>query len=232
MKKRLFCFWTGDNEMSENRKNNVENMKKLTEMEVILITKDNLNDWLIEPLHDGYQYLSSVHKADYLRTYFMHFYGCCYCDIKNPRSSYLKSFDEINSNENIYINGYKEISMGYSCVPKIHYDSKIHDYENIDEIIHTKPGFYSLVGNGAYIVRAQTPFTTEWYNNLLYIMNEKYDRLVENPAKEHRDKWGKNGSKYPFRWTELLGEIFHPLLYKYRDHVLKTLPRISCSNYK
>lgn len=230
MEKRLFCFWTGDNEMTKNRIDNLERMKK-TNMEIILITKDNLKDWLIEPLHDGYQYLSSVHKADYLRTYFMHFYGGCYCDIKDPKGSYLKPFEQLNSNENMYINGYKEITLAYSCVPRIHYDSNIHDYENIDEIIHTRPGFNSLVGNGAYIVKPKTPFTTEWYNNLLYVMDKKYDRLVKNPAKNHRDKWG-HASRYPFRWAELLGEIFHPLLYKYRDNVLQTLPRISTSNYK
>jgi len=132
----------------------------------------------------------------------------------------------------MYINGYKEISMGYSCVPRIHYDSNIHDYDNIDEIIHTKPGFYSLIGNCAYIVKPNTPFTTEWYNNLLYVMDQKYDILVENPAREHRDKRGKNGSRYPFRWTELLGEIFHPLIYKYRNHVMQTVPRPKCSDYK
>ena len=233
MDKRLFCFWTGDNKMTENRLRNLEKIKNITEMEVNLITKDNLNDWIIEPLHDGYQYLSSVHKSDYLRTYFMHFYGGCYCDIKDPRQSYLKAFNELNSNENMYINGYKELTPAYSCTPRIYYDSNIHDYENIDEIIHTRPGFDALVGNGAYIVRAKTPFTTEWYNNLIYVMDKKYDRLIKNPAKTHRDTYqGWGGNLYPFRWPELLGEIFHPLLYKYRNHVLQTLPQINCSNYR
>jgi hypothetical protein len=30
---------------------------------------------------------------------------------------------------------------------------------------------------------------------------------------------------YPFEWTEILGQIFHPLIYKYKDKVLQTLPK-------
>ena len=46
--------------------------------------------------------------------------------------------------------------------------------------------------------------------------------LVENPAQHPLDQTGVtlpdgNKSKYPLRWAEMLGEIFHPLIYNLRN---------------
>jgi hypothetical protein len=38
----------------------------------------------------------------------MHHYGGGYSDIKIPNGSWLKAFEEMNKNENIWINGYPE----------------------------------------------------------------------------------------------------------------------------
>jgi hypothetical protein len=80
----IYCFWTGDNEMSQNRLDGLHNLQTVSECEVILVTPQNLNQYILPdaPLHPGYKYLSETHKADYLRTYFMHFYGGGYSDIK------------------------------------------------------------------------------------------------------------------------------------------------------
>jgi len=232
MERRIFCFWTGNNELSENRLRNLDNMSIISDISTVLITENNLNEWLIEPLHPGYKYLSFVHRADYLRCYFMHFYGGGYCDIKHPGRSWLKAFNDIEKNENIYINGYPEISRSYGCVPRIHYDPDIHIDENIDKLIHEDPGFRYLIGNSSYIARPKTDFTKEWYNNLLRLMDKKYNLLQKYPAKHPRDKYGVNGSQYPLRWPELLAEIFVPLIYKYHNHVMQTLPRINNQNYQ
>ena len=73
----IYCFWTGNNEMSDNRIECLENLKNVSECNVLLITKYNLSNYILSdvPLHPAFQYLSETHKADYLRTYFMHFYG-------------------------------------------------------------------------------------------------------------------------------------------------------------
>ena len=64
---RLFCFWTGDEVMSNDRSKALPTLSN-TELKVIFLNKNNLFQWLLAdvPLHPSYNYLSSVHKADYL----------------------------------------------------------------------------------------------------------------------------------------------------------------------
>ena len=61
--------------MCENRKNALKELINISKCNVKLVTKCNLGNYILRhaPLHPAYQYLSETHKADYLRTYFMHF---------------------------------------------------------------------------------------------------------------------------------------------------------------
>ena len=234
VKRRVFTVWYGDDEMSQTRKNCFEQLKNTIgkDIELILITPNNINEWLVEPLHPGFEYLSLVHKADYLRTYLLHFHGGGYTDIKKLRKSWSGAFDVIQNDENIWIVGYKEISPGYSCVPFIQYDSEIHEYPDIDKRIHKSPGFDYLVGNCQYIIRPNTDFTKEWYNNMIRLMNKKYEELKKNPPDPSLcnapiARCSKDSQKsYPIHWNELLARIFHPLNYKYGKHVSRCLPHI------
>ena len=106
------------------------------------------------PLHPSYNYLSETHKADYLRTYFMHFYGGGYSDIKRTTDSWLKSFDDLDKS-NKWIIGYKEIDGGTAYGPSDNYKE--------------------LIGNCAYICKPNTPLTTEWYNEMISLLNKKID---------------------------------------------------------
>jgi hypothetical protein len=75
--KTIFVFWTGDNSMSVQRKECFNKLVNKSGCKVILTTRGNLNNWILPeaPLHPAFEYLSFTHKVDYLRTYFMHFYG-------------------------------------------------------------------------------------------------------------------------------------------------------------
>ncbi len=53
--------------------------------------------------HQAYAYLSEVNNADYLRTYFMRFYGGGYTDVKMHRGSWVSSFEKLNLNEHALI---------------------------------------------------------------------------------------------------------------------------------
>ncbi|MDO4764116.1 MAG: capsular polysaccharide synthesis protein [Flavobacteriaceae bacterium] len=77
IKEVVYCFWTGDNEITENRKRCLDEMKEKIGYPIVLITKDNLANYILpeHPLHKAYDFLSAVHKSDYLRAYFMHHYG-------------------------------------------------------------------------------------------------------------------------------------------------------------
>ena len=111
MERKIYCFWTGSNEMSENRRRSLDSMEEITGCKVLCIYKDDIKKYIIpeHPLHEAYEYLSETHKADYLRTYFMHFYGGGYSDIKRSSGSWLKAFDDLENSDK-WINGYSEIT--------------------------------------------------------------------------------------------------------------------------
>jgi hypothetical protein len=205
--------------MSDRRKSKFDTLKN-TKLNVILVTPDNLNKYIKEPLHEGYQYLSETHKADYLRTYFMHFIGGGYSDIKETKESWLPYVKLLESDPNLWCIGYKEVSNG---VPQIGDDIELtnklrNDYEK-------------LIGNGAYIFKPNTLLTKEWYSTMMKVMDSKLENLKKYPARNTEDVYSEE-YPYPLRWTELLGEIFHQTIYKYLDHINNSLPPPDFFNYR
>jgi len=205
MNNNIYCFWTGDNEMSEFRKQSLEQLKEVTGCNVILVTKKELSKYILpdQPLHEAYNYLSETHKADYLRTYFMNFYGEGYCDIKKTTGSWVDSFNKLN-NSDYWICGYKEIEGGVAYGPCI-------------------DKYNELVGNGSYICKPQTELTKEWYASMIALLDSKLEQLRKNPAKFPQD-CSESCSGYPIEWNEMLGRIFHKVSYKYKEYILNTLP--------
>ena len=108
--KVIYIFWTGNNEITPNRLKGIESLKKNSGVRVQLITPNNLNDYIVkdDPLPEAYNYLSLVHKADYLRTYFMYHYGGGYADIKLYKHSWIEAFEQLE-NSDAYAIGYKEV---------------------------------------------------------------------------------------------------------------------------
>lgn len=214
-KMNIYCFWTGKNELTANRKKCLEKFKQICNCNVIYIDIHNLDEYILKdhPLHLAYEYLSETHKADYLRTYFMHFYGGGYTDIKETTGSWVSAFNELENNSTKWICGYKEVCGGVAYRPYI-------------------DKWQELVGNGAYICKPQTPLTTEWYNEMIALLDTKLERLKLFPAQHPQDKDIGNGNCYPIQWVEMLGEIFHKVSYKYKEHLLNTLPISIFKNYR
>lgn len=210
----VYMFWFGDN-MSDDRKRCFEQFKKISETKVILITYKNLNNYILdsEPLHPAFKYLSYTHQADYLRTYFMNFYGGGYSDIKMTTGSWKKSFDDLYNSDK-WINGYQEI--GYNGVA----------------VNYLKSNWYELIGNAAYICKPQTNLTKEWYNEMLLLLDNKLEKLKKYPAIHPQDCAEVSRGKYPIEWNEMLGRIFHRICYKYKNKLLKTLPTSIFKNYR
>jgi FkbM family methyltransferase len=204
--KNIFCFWTGTNELTENRIKCLEQMKQVTNSNVKLITINELENYILDsyPIHEAYQYLSEVHKADYLRTYFMHYYGGGYSDIKMQNCSWIKSFEDLIENKDLFGIGYKEVDEhGVAYLP----------YNNYWEM---------LIGNGAYIFRPNTDLTKKWYNAVNELLDTKLEALKKNPASHPRDCTESNPN-YPIEWNEILGRIFHRLNYEYHEKIGNTL---------
>ena len=157
----LYCFWTGNNKMSETRKKCFDSLKN-TKFNVILVTQDNINTYILpdHPLHSGYVYLSENHKSDYLRSYFMNFYGGGYCDIKLCINSWIPSYEKL-----LYGNA---IAIGY---------------EEVENIAQSN----NFIGNCSFICKPHTDFTKEWYNEMINCMDEKYEKLQQYPSRKPDD---------------------------------------------
>ena len=201
----LYCFWTGNNKMSETRKKCFDSLKN-TKFNVILVTQDNIDTYILpdHPLHSGYVYLSETHKSDYLRTYFMNFYGGGYCDIKLCINSWIPSYEKLLYGNAIAI-GYEEVENGNVY---------------LENIVPSN----NFIGNGSYICKPHTDFTKEWYNEMINCMDEKYEKLQQYPSRKPDEQREVDDYQYHLRWTELLGEIFHKYNYKYRHKILRGLP--------
>ncbi len=214
----ICCFWTGKNELTQNRIKCLNQFKKMCGCNLIFINTSNLSKFILNdhPLHPAYEYLSETHKADYLRTYFMHFYGGGYTDIKQTTGSWVNSFKQLMSNNNKWICGYPELDESCIAYPPV------------------ADKWRQLIGNGCYICKPRTPLTTEWYNEMIALLDTKLERLKQYPA-THPQEIGNssiNHKGYPIEWNEMLGRIFHKLCYKYNEHVLNTLPVLIFSNYR
>lgn len=213
LEERIYCFWTGTNPMSDPRKAALSSIIETVGVDVCLVTPSTLPKYILQahPLHRGFSYLSEVHKADYLRTYFMHFYGGGYADIKLQTGSWKSLFSRLDTLPYL-ICGYKE-----SGPDDIANDS-------------VKDAWSELIGNCAYICKPNSDFTKEWYSRMLARLDHLYPALVLHPASHPRDK-KEDGHGYPVEWNELLGRIFHSVCFTHKNSLLQELPRPVFSNY-
>lgn len=202
----LFCLWTGENAMSVNRAACLRDVRERTGVDVRLLTPENIENYVLPdvPLHPAYPFLSATHKADYLRTYLMHFYGGGYADVKIQRCDWNGSFEALLSDPRLLGVGYPEI--GARGVAN---DSVREHWER-------------LVGTGAFIFRPNTTLTRAWFERLTAVLDERLDELRCHPASNPQDR-REDGTGYPIEWTEILGRIFHPLNYEFHDRIARTL---------
>lgn len=206
IKQVIYVFWTGNNPMTENRLQSLKNLKTRSGIEIQLITPENVQNFILPdyPLHPAYEYLSLVHRSDYLRCYFMHHFGGGYSDLKSCQHSWSPIFDKLQKSS-AWLIGYPELrktDLGARDLPQVR--------KNMVSYLS------QITGNGAYICRAYTPFTTEWYAELHQRLDAKYEIVKQNPG----NVWGDN-TGYPFQWSELNGDITHPLILKYMQFTLK-----------
>jgi hypothetical protein len=210
----LFCLWTGDEIMSDNRLRAIWTIFSNTGCAVAFINSDTISEWVKRefPLHPAFPYLSSTHKSDYLRCYLMHHYGGGYTDIKLTTKKWGEFFDQLENTDKFAL-GYTELPHG---IP--HIEGEFGDL--------LRKSHAELIGLCAFIFRKNTPLTERWLEQTERLLDAKLALLLQHPARHPQDQAGvvlPNGEKssYPLRWAELLGEIFHPLIFKFRDCLLK-----------
>jgi len=213
----IYCFWTGNNEMTDNRKRCLKSLIDNAGVPVKLVTPENIESYILKehPLHPAFQFLSAVHKSDYLRCYFMHFYGGGYSDVKMRENSWLPAFDTLRRSDKRVL-GYGEKRKRDLAV--------VEGNVGVDLRRH----FLSAIGNCSYICRPYTSFTNEWYTELLMRMDSFQHELIKFPGNILGDNEG-----YPIPWTNILGSIFHPLCLKYKDQILQSdIVKPNLKNYR
>jgi len=227
MNPRVFSFWFGG-EMSPHRLQCYRQIKQIftkENIDHILITHENLATFIhLHPLHPAFPYLSDTHKSDYLRCYFMHFLGGGYTDIKTPGEGWRIAFDRITYQSHIYISGFRESEEGHIA------PVKDPDMRNL-----LTTNYRDLVGTCNFICKPQTPFTSQWFDQLTQILDQKLPLLTQYPGRHPREGAHDGADPhypYPIEWTEILGNIFHPLIYEYKEHIDYACPRFADNPYR
>ena len=211
----VFCSWAGTNALSPQRAMALLSVTMRIGVPVVCVTPGNLMDWQHpdQPFHPAYEFLSATHRADYLRTYFMHHYGGGYTDIKQTLRPWRGFFERLQAHPGHDGLGYTEISpRGVAPVPPPLGDELRANYQK-------------LIGLCAFIFRKQSPFTTAWLNATHALLDAKLDTLRQHPARHPQDQTGvmfEGGerSQYPIAWTEMLGNLFHPLVLQMHERIL------------
>jgi hypothetical protein len=183
-----------------------------TRCPVVYINHQSLRDWEKpeSPYHPAFEYLSDTHKSDYIRCYLMHHYGGGWADIKHTSADWRPQFAKLRSSNALAL-GYQEIADG---IP--HIKGPLGD--------ELRANYRQNIGLCAFIFKRNSVITKEWYDALINKLNERLPELKQHPANHTQDQLNtilSNGtrSRYPLRWAELLGEIFHPLVYVNRHYV-------------
>lgn len=201
MNEVIYQLWTSDNAITPNRIAALATSKNVFGVECRLLKKDDIKKMILSdfPIHPAYKYLSAVHKSDYLRSYFMNFYGGGYADIKffSSDNNWKQCFELMATNDEIEVVGQHEVPNGSGIV-----------------YLNTPSNLQKILSNGWFICRPHSKFTEEWYKRTQLKMDQRHDILKRFPA---TDPYG--GKNYPLRWGELLCEIFHPMCQEtYQDN--------------
>ncbi|WP_058234359.1 glycosyltransferase [Devriesea agamarum] len=204
--RKIFLMWTGDNEMTPNRLNSVKIVRdENPDLDVVVVTPKNLDEWIVDgyPLHPAYEHLSLVHRADYLRAYFMYHHGGVYLDIKPFQGRASVWVDRLNSNPSVWAVGLPE--NGGNVTPAL--GGRL----GIDQNIHHERILYQA----AHAFRPHTQLAAEWLSEVDRRLDYFHRILAEHPA---LDPFGRNVD-YPVPWFSILGAIFSPLCLRYHDRI-------------
>lgn len=226
MQRVVFSGWMGPNDMTDARSIALLSLVRNTGCAHAHVTTETLTNWTDPntPFHPLFNHLSAVHKCDYLRCYVLHVHGGGYADVKHTTKNWNPFFDLLDRSA-AYGIGYTEI--GPHGVATVGGELEKEMKEN-----YTK-----LIGLCAMIFRPRTEFTSLWFKQVNELIDSKAEQLQKSPARHPQDRLGApftdgSISEYPFAWTAVGGDIFHPLVYQYSKQILHADMAPSFENYR
>lgn len=203
----IYCFWTGENSLTPQRERSLESLRAMNpRTPLTLITAMELEDYLApgSPLHPAYEHLSTNHRSDYLRAYFMLHHGGVYMDIKSMTGPWAPLLDRLNSSPTAWCIGPEELSA-FNVSPAMGIMGE-----------DQRRNFSSLPCQSGFAFKPGSPLARAWYDEVQRRMNYHAGLLADHPA---QDVFGSN-QDYPVAWNALHGSIFSPLSLRYHEHVL------------
>jgi hypothetical protein len=220
MLRRIFTGWASNSDVPPNRQIALLSVVKNTDCAVVYLNSRSMYDWEFPefPFHPAFPYLNDVHKMDYLRVYTLHFYGGGYTDIKFTTKSWRPFFDLLE-NSSAYGLGYTEI--GPHGVATVGGDLEEEMKEN----------YTDLIGVCSLIFKRRSEFTQEWYEKTCDVLDVNLKALKDSSAQTPTDSL-EDGRGYPIKWTGVGGDVFHPLIYAYKDKILHADIAPSFENYR
>lgn len=228
---RIFAFWTGDNIMPDIRKRCLDSFG-VTGLEPTLVTRETLPQWIVpgQPLHPAYEFLSPVHRSDYLRAYFMYHYGEGYADIKQQTGSWLPTVQRVNDSRFLIGAGYREIRGNSAWLQQSRVDGKVYILSKsvptflaviMTAIMRTLRPL--MIGNGALYFKPKTAYARLWLSETERRLDRFLPTLRNHPAQVVRDRLGYP-SGYPIPWTFVLADITQPLMTLFFPVISRSLP--------
>ena len=221
--KVVFVCWFGgykvDNQqMSKNRFAAFKSLVEKIGVPIILITSKNFPSFIKQshPIHKSFELLSGVHKSDYMRAYLLHHYGGGYHDIKHREESWQDCWGDWLFDDSIWIYGRRENNRGAIGYPP----NESHICNHYDK----------LVTMGWVICKPNTKYTGTLLYKIEDVLDRKYPELVAHPGYNSAGYYHENPfqmveeNNYPLRWLEILGEIFHPLMLEFTEHIKYGIP--------
>lgn len=200
----VFAVWTGSNDLTPARRRNLQHLEHGLGLPLVLITPDNLDEWVVEghPLHPAYPHLALMHRADYLRAYLMHHHGGGYVDIKRPLHSWHDSYEEMSRDRDAWVTGYTTTHTSWI--------GKLRGRLGLDILVR----YRLMFGKCGFLMRSHTPLTAEWLAEVERLLDRRLDELRAAPA-----TWAYGGPGYPLSWHDVLTRVLDPLTLKHHQRV-------------
>lgn len=200
----LWAIWLGP-DPRPRRAASLQALRDQPGLDVRLIREPASLELAGHPFHPAYHHLHVVHRSDYLRAYAMHHYGGAYCDVKPLTSTVRAVIDDLNSDDDAWAIGYREVTSTY-----------------VGDLPHELGGYLkahyrAVLGPSAFVFRPRSTFTTEWMRELHARLDYYHEPLQEAQA-AGCDPYAAP-PQYPIRWSEILADITQPLCLKHQAHV-------------
>lgn len=226
----VWLFWLGSDEMSPNRKMCFEQIKKNCPYKINFINNDNINEYIIKdyPLHKAFEFLSGIHKFDYLANYISHHYGGIIINIKNTFhwEIWKRYLDRLNSNNDLFV-----------CSSHGNGPEGITDTVSSGDVNYYKKNWKVMYGHIGWIIKPYTLLTECILNENILVLNKYYNDLKKNPSVRGRQSSNNSivkGSNYPLPWAILGGGSMYKGNILYKNHIDNSMPQnlVSLNNYK